>query len=191
MHPDCSISKADRAILGITPAQVATFLSKIDKTPGHGPNGDCWVWTALLTPSGYGRLGICSVSVRAHRVAFFIANGHLPPPETPHVLHTCDNRTCCRADHFWLGTYIDNNHDMIAKGRANCGRGHRHGSRTKPESRARGERMGCAKLTAADVAEIRKRYARSEVTQDHLANDFGVSRTTISYVVHGRRWAHI
>lgn len=39
------------------------------------------------------------------------------------------------------------------------------------------------KLTAAQVAEIRRRYARKGVLQRELAREFGVAQTTISQII--------
>lgn len=63
--------------------------------------------------------------------------------------------------------------DMVAKGR-----------------HARGERHGNAKLTAANVLEIRHRRAADESLLS-LARAFGVSDQTISDVVLGRLWSHV
>jgi hypothetical protein len=32
------------------------FWSKVDKTPGYGPSGDCWEWRAFVSKYGYGRI---------------------------------------------------------------------------------------------------------------------------------------
>lgn len=47
-----------------------------------------------------------------------------------------------------------------------------------------------AKLTEAIVIECRRRYASGE-TQATLAAEFGVTHSTISHAIHGRRWAHL
>ena len=47
---------------------------------------------------------------------------------------------------------------------------------------------GRAKLTDAQVLEIRDRYAGGEVTQRQVAAEFGVSAGTVSDIVTGKTW---
>jgi len=61
-----------------------------------------------------------------------------------------------------------------------------------PENfRARGSRHGAAKLTEADVREIRRRYATGRETFAVLASAFSVSPQSVSGVVHMRSWRHV
>jgi hypothetical protein len=54
----------------------------------------------------------------------------------------------------------------------------------------RGEQNGFAKLTEADVKEIRARWARGDrVTV--MAKEYGVERTAIDDVVHRTTWRHV
>lgn len=65
----------------------------------------------------------------------------------------------------------------------------------------RGELNGQAKLTAAQAVEIRARYesgrtstakyARSTITRRQLAIEYGVSKTQVTRIVHGTRWASV
>lgn len=52
-------------------------------------------------------------AIHAHRLAFFVTNGYLPPV----VRHECDYPPCFRPDHLVGGTQADNLNDMTAKGR--------------------------------------------------------------------------
>jgi hypothetical protein len=54
---------------------------------------------------------------------------------------------------------------------------------------ASGERHGRAKLTEADVLAIRAEGGK--VTQQTLANQYGVDRATISYIQARKTWRHI
>lgn len=105
-----------------TPEQFAArFWARVDKSPGHGPNGDCWPWTgAILKPTrtstgGYGHLTYDGADLTAHRVAYSLMKGEIPPGLV--VMHSCDVRACCNPDHLSVGTMSDNTADMMAKGR--------------------------------------------------------------------------
>lgn len=52
-----------------------------------------------------------------------------------------------------------------------------------------GERISVAKLTEADVREIRERAC--SVSQDELARIFGVDQSAISRVVRSKNWSHV
>jgi len=54
--------------------------------------------------------------------------------------------------------------------------------------RARGEQDGRTKLTPAQVAEIRARYAAGGVTQAELARRYGVVQAHVSRIVRGEVW---
>ena len=63
----------------------------------------------------------------------------------------------------------------------------RHGTARKPPS---GSLHQLAKLTEDDVVQIRERRARGE-KPSLLAMEFGVSRPTISDILHRRTWNHV
>jgi hypothetical protein len=85
------------------------FQSKVRKTRG------CWYWTAAKLPKGYGKFGVGSGWMLAHRYAWEQENG--PVPTGMLICHTCDNPSCVRVSHLFLGTYGDNNNDRAAKRR--------------------------------------------------------------------------
>lgn len=108
----------------------------------------------------------------AHRVAFWLAHGWWPPV----VRHSCDWPPCCNPLHLLAGTVADNNADMHRRGRARF---------------ADGEAAAAAKLTSEQVAAIRALYAPGVVTLQVLADEYGVSKPTISRIINGKRWKHL
>jgi len=151
------------------------FWEKVDKTPGHGPWGDCWLWTGTA-PNGYGTLGAgrrVDGKIYAHRVALELALGRplLPGMQS---CHRCDVGLCVNDAHLFEGTQLENIADAVAKGR------NRHGCTL-------GEAHPRAKLTDSVVREIR---ASSE-TQRAIAARFGVSQRAVHFILKGQHWKHL
>jgi hypothetical protein len=139
----------------------------------------CWEWKASLTNAGYGQLNVNRYPHLVHRLVYDLCVGSCAGK---FVCHHCDNRKCCRPDHLFLGTAADNTADMMAKGR---------GIFVGPNESAKGERHGMAKLTAASVIDIRRRYRAGGVTQPQLAREYGVSDAHICGIIKRKFWAHI
>lgn len=150
------------------PADVR-FWRRVSKDPGHGPNGDCWVWTGWVDREGYGKFMRSErSSTGAHRFAYEDTYGVIP--DGYFVCHRCDTPACVRPDHLFLGTNQENVSDMVAKKR------HRFG-----------ETFTRSKLTDTAVMDIRSSKASAAV----LADRYGVSKTTILQVRSGRTWRHV
>jgi hypothetical protein len=77
--------------------------------------GGCWNWRGYLNNNGYGTISIDGVEEYAHRASWMFFFGKIP--EGMCVLHHCDNPSCVRPDHLFLGTMSDNSKDMWRKGR--------------------------------------------------------------------------
>jgi hypothetical protein len=153
------------------------------------------VYEGPFFPGGYGMFNVGGRQLRAHRVAWELVNGPIPPGMD--LCHRCDNPPCCNVDHLFVGTRSDNMRDASSKGRLfqqrhpeRMPRGDRHYSRTSPEKLTRGERYWSAKLTAEKVSTIRRRAAAGE-TQRSLAAEFGMSQPTISEIVRRVIWRHV
>ena len=144
--------------------QLIAFWQKVDRSGGDDA---CWEWLAG-TRGGYGLMRWRGKTTSAHRVSWELAHGSIP--DGLDVLHSCDNPRCVYPAHLFLGTHQDNMVDMLRKGRGN-----------KPS----GEKNGNSKLTDAQVAEIRRRYAAGGITQTQLGAEFDVAHTNIGYIVRG------
>ncbi|HFD86883.1 MAG TPA: hypothetical protein ENJ35_04310 [Gammaproteobacteria bacterium] len=110
-------------------------------------------------------------NVRAHRAAYMLFVGRIP--EGKHVLHRCDNPSCVNPNHLFLGSHLDNMKDKTKKGRAVS---------------LKGIKNPRAKLSEADVREIRARKGTSQVD---MAKEFGVSQAKICSVINFTSWKHV
>ena len=166
------------AVLNLNSQQEKNFWGNVDKNGPIHPTkpelGNCWEWTRRKNKDGYGNVKLHKKEVRAHRVSFTNFRGVIP--EGICVCHSCDNRACVNPDHLFLGTHGDNALDRDEKGR---------------NINYLGEAHGEAKLTNGQVLEIRSRYASGCVSQQQLANEFGMHRTMIGFIVRRQKWKHI
>ena len=139
----------------------------------------CWPWTKRKDGGGYGvyrrvRAGQ-TYTWKAHRLAWEFANGK-PVPEGLGVLHSCNNPPCCNPAHLRAGTHRENMNDRDTAGR---------------QGDHRGEANGRAKLTAAQVLEIRAEWARGGRTKRGLASRYGVTDVAIGKLLRGENWASV
>lgn len=145
------------------------------------PNSGCWLWNGLTNTDGYGRVKIKGKTELAHRHAWFLKNGPIPPGLC--ALHKCDVPACVNPEHIFLGTNKDNNQDCVKKGRNS--RGEKHGDFT------RGENHPNVKLTAQDVTKIRFSYKLDLANSYKLGRLYNVGRTCINKIVNRESWKHL
>jgi hypothetical protein len=139
------------------------FFSKVEITPS------CWIWKACKTIDGYGTFWFDGKMVRAHKFIYEYINGKiLKGLEVRHK--ECHNPSCVNPDHLDIGTHQDNMSDMVLAGR-----------------QAKGETNGRSKLTQNSVEVIRELYPQG-ITQESLAEMFGVSDVQICLIVNNKSW---
>ena len=139
--------------------------------------GGCWLWTANCTKDSKGRrrYGLIGAGRRgegmlyAHRVSWEIHNG--PIPNGLQVLHRCDNPQCVNPSHLFLGTQLDNMHDMVRKGRRGV---------TGPKSGAGAK----STLSSADLYRLRK-DVQSGARLPEIADKYSVCVSTVRNIVLG------
>lgn len=187
----CSVSYCEKParVLGMCQTHYATFRRNGDPTilvqkQHHGLSvkerfalyarqcDGCWEWTGQRDPRGYGRMHVDGRPMLAHRVAYLVTYGSIPPGMA--VLHKCDTPKCVNPEHLFLGTQADNVRDMHNKGRA-LKRG------------MKGSEHPMSKLTEQDVRAIRK----AEGFARDIAAVYGISPTQVYDIRHRRSWAHI
>lgn len=148
------------------------FTNKIKKTP------TCWLWTACRSPKGYGQFGLRVDGkfkiTAAHRVAYLLFVGEIP--DGLHVLHRCDNPQCVNPSHLFLGTNADNVADRVKKNRSAVMIGSKNSN---------------AKLTVADVQNIRQMLKYKVKSRTQIASDYGVSYPTISHIATRISWKDV
>lgn len=130
----------------------------------------CWVWHGGRTKRGYGCFYLNGTLRLAHRVSWFFETGQFPPAQIE-VCHSCDNPSCVRPDHLFLGTRQNNAEDCWIKGRMDVG-----------------ERRYNAKLTPSVVFWIR---ANLSVENRAMAKRLNVSESLISRIKLNKCWKHL
>lgn len=152
---------------GLTPAQDAErFWAKVRRSDPDA----CWLWAGRKGANGYGTIIRNNRFIYSHRHSWCLTNGAIPPGLF--VCHRCDVPLCVNPGHLFLGTNADNMADAAKKGRS-----------------ASGERGGTAKLTQAQVNDIRAALRAGE-SRRCIARRFGVGHSAINVISSGKGWRH-
>jgi len=144
------------------PYTAESFWLAVDRS-GEG----CWEWSRFRNKAGYGYTRWAKKPTMAHRVAYELAVGPIPPGLF--VLHTCDNPPCCNPSHLWIGTKADNNRDRAIKGRG----------RSNPK-----------KLNEESARLLKWRLINGAGFRE-TARAFGVSLPNVLAMCEGRAWKHV
>ena len=131
----------------------------------------CWNWLGMKNTKGYGKLKIGTKNISVHRFSYELHKGKIP--EYLLVCHSCDNRLCVNPKHLWSGTNDENMKDMVNK---------------KRSSHKIGEINERAKLNWKKVEKIRKLYKTGKYTQKEIGRKYGVTDTTISFIIRNSTW---
>jgi len=150
---------------------VHSFWNKVQKTD------TCWEWIGSKNNGGYGKFWFKRKCINSHRFAWLLTYGDIPKGN--YVLHHCDNPSCVRPDHLFLGSQRDNMQDMLLKGRGVWGR-----------TSLLGETNPRAKLISDDVLTIRRLFSDG-MSQTDIAKQYGMSVMAIHNIVRYKTWKHV
>lgn len=162
----------------MTTKNIENFWLKVHLQAGN--EEDCWLWMNCKNKQGYGQFrwsrdtGECKAG-KAHRFSYELHHGTIP--EGLQVLHKCDNPSCVRPDHLFIGYNLDNIRDREAKGRGVL-------------PRLRGEQCSWSKLSEKQCLEIRG-WVELGFSQLSVAQRFGICQQHVSSIIQHRCWKHI
>ncbi len=167
------------------------FWEKVDKSPGLGPKGECWLWRgsprgnrkSRLSDTFYGGFNYNGKIMLAHRVAYILTHGELADEVS--LRHDCDTPGCVRPEHLLPGDQVDNMRDCRDKGR-NADILRRLGQSKHP--RPRGTQHGMSKLDEHRVREIRAKFMEGNITKVALGRAYGVTYQAVGSILNGRTW---
>jgi hypothetical protein len=142
-----------------------------------GYKNNCEEFSGVKQKDGYGAIKADRKQTLSHRYRWWYYNRRSEMSyqqfcaSKTQVLHKCDNPPCCRIDHLFEGTQLDNMRDMIAKGR-------------KVYAGPKGDRSANAKLTWEQARAIRKMVG----SQRKIGALFGVSHSVVGNIKTNKGW---
>jgi hypothetical protein len=149
------------------------FWSLVDKNgplpdPATGIKSKCWLWLGSVTDQGYGRFKAGGKTYMISRYAWREKGRRDPGALT--ISTRCSNKLCVR--HLYTRTRAE----IMASVPRRC---------------ASGEDSWLAHTTANTVLQLRKLYAKGDLTQAMLAERFGLSLSNVKSILGRRSWKHI
>lgn len=145
------------------------FWQRVKK--GNG----CWLWDRA-----HGRYGVIRHDGKllfAHRLSWELHYGAIP--DGLRILHKCDVTLCCRPDHLFLGTQVENIADMVAKGRQRGVIGSRHHKAKIDES------------IAAKVLKLFSLSKKNKGSRIAIARELDVPVKIVRRIISGESWRHV
>lgn len=139
-------------------------------------DGDnCSPWQFSRYENGYGRLVVLGVSTYAHRVMCTLAHGS-PPSDLHQAAHSCGkgHEGCINPRHLAWSTPVENIADKRRHGTLRDGTAH-YG----------------AKLTAAQVMDIRSRMVSKRGDLARIGREFGMKGRNIARVRSGSSYRNV
>jgi hypothetical protein len=154
-----------------TPAEIRQLRDGVSKMlhflkSMRGKSG-CWNFPGAKDRYGYVPIRANGKRTKAHRLAYIISKG---PITKPQVCHRCDNPSCVRPSHLFVGTNRDNVLDAIKKKRWPSGSEHKN-----------------AKLTESEVLAIRA----DSRSIPQIARQYGMGESTIGRIKSREAWRHV
>lgn len=144
---------------------------------------------SIVKVKGYHKVGLCRGGgerqklVSIHRIIWETFRGEIPSGLC--INHIDGDKTNNRLSNLEVVTAQENTAHATRTGLVLSG--DKHPARLRPETRPRGEKQYCARLTEADVRAIRA----SDQTLASMGRQYGVSSETIGAVVRRKTWKHI
>lgn len=133
----------------------------------------CWEWKEYTNADGYGLFKMKSGGsmVGAHKASYLIYKGEVAKGEV--VRHDCDNPPCVNPDHLVLGAVQDNIDDCVRRGRRS------------PQG---GDRNHNKKISMKIARSIRAEYAAGGISQQKIADKYGITQGSVTQIVRGKTW---
>jgi hypothetical protein len=152
------------------PTTAERFMRFVSK----GAGDECWEWTGHRDSQGYGRFHNGRRMEKASRVSYRLFVGQIKSSREL-VCHKCDNPSCVRPDHLFLGSHAENMKDMASKGRS---------------ARLQGGDNPSAKITKDVVIVILKMLQEGKKYRE-IADATGVSMSTVGNIKRGDSWSKV
>lgn len=149
----------------ITDSLEQRFWNLVDKSPGQGPNSDCWIWRGALSKQNGYPIGLHTggKTYRASHLALAV-DGRPRPSGEKQALHSCDHKPCVRPSHLRWGTTEENHQDY--RERREFGPRCLHPDTVRAIRAESGRTIDIARkygVTASCIHQIRKRVTHKHV----------------------------
>lgn len=133
---------------------------------------ECQLWPFARSIDGYGKIKYKGRTRSAHRLVFFLVNGHDPSV----VRHTCDVPLCCNPRHLIGGTHADNAMDRLSRSR-----------------QYKGSRNSSVLLTEEQILEIKREFDNciGDFPTSKVAEKYGISARRVRNIIYRRTWQQV